>query len=292
MCIDGTEPISEMNLGDVEAIVAASFPYHAIGRDRLRRTILDGDGFDPELAFLARVGGRPAGFLAARHRAGSPSATLTLFATAPEYRQRSIAATLHERVENAVRARGAHEILIRPTPALPGLDLRYHAAVTMLLRREYAPDRVLYSQVLGVDELDTDTVSRESDLASGGVTVRKLLPEDAAAAARVPGLEPAVPADRLSEANPESFGVHAAFAGDRIIAFAASEDDRFGPMATEESFRRRGIGSVLFLRACADIAARGYREVLIGQANILYYARAFGARIASAVWHMRRAFQE
>jgi hypothetical protein len=90
-------------------------------------------------------------------------------------------------------------------------------------------------------------------------------------------------ADRLASREDAEHSAHGAFADGQMVAFAARDGRNFGPTGTVEAFRRRGIGSVVFYRTCADVAADGHDEMIIQAANFMFYARAFACPVIP-VW--------
>ena len=71
-----------------------------------------------------------------------------------------------------------------------------------------------------------------------------------------------------------------------IAGFATHEANNrglgfFGPTGVAERFRGRGLGRDLLLASLSDLAARGFREVVIPWTDAIdFYAKACGARVA------------
>lgn len=69
--------------------------------------------------------------------------------------------------------------------------------------------------------------------------------------------------------------------GGRLVGFAAynvTRPDYFGPTGVDESYRGRGIGRLLLVRALEALAAQGYAYAIIGGVGpVAFYEKAVGA---------------
>ncbi|MFC1671911.1 GNAT family N-acetyltransferase [Planctomycetota bacterium] len=277
------EPLTGDNVDDVYEMCERAIVHHYVGRNRFRMFVLDNPNFDPELALVAREDGKVASFVFAVHKEKSE---LAIFATDEKYRRKGLAGELYARVETTLRSRNVEEIGALGGGFFSGLDLRYREAAVFLLRRLYTPQSIIYDQLFGVNDVDTDTSAREEKLASEGVTFKRLAPDDAPALKTM--LEKSFPGwlgtvNSLVSRTDSEYSVHAALDGDDIVAFAARDGCNFGPTGTAEDYRRRGIGSVVFYRTCRDVASDGHDEMVIQAANFMFYARAFACPIMP-VW--------
>jgi hypothetical protein len=84
-------------------------------------------------------------------------------------------------------------------------------------------------------------------------------------------------------------GVFGAFerGSGELAAFAGFDEHVFGPTGTAAKHRRRGLGSAVFWPAVKEsMRLRPDVPVLIGNANMPFYARAFGCHIRGVVWEM------
>ncbi len=279
------QPLDESSEEQVYRICEQSVSHHYVGETRFRMFVPDSPRFDPELALVAVKDGAPTGFIYAEQRE-EDKADLILMATDENHRAQRMMGELYEKVELTLRARGVKEIAAAGGPFFSGLDLRYRTATLFLLRRLYTPRQIHYDQLMGMKNLDTDTAAREEKLGAEGVTFKRLTTDDAPVLKKMleenfSGWMSA--ADRLASREDAEHSAHGAFAGDEVVAFAARDGCNFGPTGTVEAFRRRGIGSVVFFRCCADVAADGHDEMIIQAANFMFYARAFACPVIP-VW--------
>lgn len=284
-----SEPLCETDAAELSEMLSASLPHHPVSECRLRRLLFRHSGFDPVLARCVRgAGGRIDAFMAAvalpRNDEGL-RAQLVAFATRPERRRSGLVRDLYAEVETELRWRGVRFILVGAGAVPSGLDLRYRAAATMLLRRLYVPVSVGYDMTLDPER----PIPEPPQIA--GFTFRNLLQDDIVQLDSL--CEEEFPdwryASELVQSGGRS-GVVGAFSRDgRLVSFAGWTEYIFGPTGTRTAFRRRGLGEGVFWRAVHAMRRAGYGEdILIGFANIGYYARAFGCHIRGTVWRMSK----
>ncbi len=284
-----SEPLHDTDAPELAEILTSSLLHHPVSEQRLRRHLFRHDGFDPALARCVRgTGGRIDAFVAAvalPDEGDAPRAQLLAFATRPERRRAGLARDLYAEVETELRRRGVRSIVVGAGPVPSGLDLRYRAAATLLLRRLYVPVAAGYDMTLDPDR----PVPEPPEIPA--FVFRNLLPSDAAALDALCGRE--FPdwrhAGGLIDTGGPS-GVVGAFSPDgQLVSFAGWTEYIFGPTGTRAAFRRRGLGEGVFWRAIRAMRQAGYsKDILIGFANISYYARAFGCHVRGAVWRMHK----
>jgi predicted N-acetyltransferase YhbS len=285
--------ICESDLPELSGLLSAALPHHPVNERQLRRRLLGQPGYDPALTRVEKsAGGNIESLVAALlpeqlSSDGRRQARLVALATRPESQRRGLARQLYAEVEGELRRRGVQDVMVGDGLVPSGLDLRYRAAVTMLLRRLYVPTDVGYDQTL-----DPEAAVPPATPPPAGFQVRLLSTADAPAledlcAAEFPGWKGTA---RLIAAGP-GCGVEGAFdaKSGKLAAFAGFAEYVFGPTGTAREYRRRGLGTAVFWPAVREL--REFSPdvpVLIGRANISFYARAFGCHIRGTVWHMRK----
>lgn len=286
------ESVSVLTCGvaSVLDLLRESLPHHPLTERRLRRDLLGHPGFDPALAraevdSIGVVRALVAAVMDVRV-AGGTRAQLMVMATRPTCRRQGLARGLYAEVEGELRRRGVQEIVVTDGLVPSGLDLRYQAAVIALLRRLYAPLDVGYDMTLPPDAEPPDALPLPE-----GYSVRELTGTDRGClddlcAGEFPGW---TGASRAVQGGLDT-GVIGCFcpAGD-LAAFAGYDEYVFGPTGTAKAHRRKGLGTVVFWEAVRRIrrGAPGV-PVLIGCANIMFYARSFGCPIRGVVWRLRK----
>ena len=135
-----------------------------------------------------------------------------------------------------------------------------------------------------------DTSADEARLAEAGFAVQRLEPGDPDFARLMTGWSPhlAWEVEQSARRRPSACHVARRTGTGDYVAFACHHSNRagwFGPMGTDPSVRRFGIGSVLLRRCLADLAAQGRTEAQIAWVGpIGFYARGVGARISRVFW--------
>jgi len=208
---------------------------------------------------------------------------------------RALLAALEERLGSrgvsVVRAGGN-----APCYAWPGVDVRYTGMVQLLssagyLRRDGdGGEAVNMSVRLAAGTPWLDTSSDEARLVAAGFVVQRLEPGDPDFARFMTGWSPHLAWEVEQSAQRRPSACHVARRTDTgdYVAFACHHSNRagwFGPMGTDPSVRRFGIGSVLLRRCLADVAAEGRTEAQIAWVGpVGFYARGVDARISRVFW--------
>lgn len=221
-----------------------------------------------------------------------------LIAVHPDHRRRGIGRALLGRVEGALAARGAGEILLAgnaPVYAWPGIDVRYTPAVCAAMALGYEQDRTAWNMTADLTR-PLDTADDEKRLADAGVTVRPAEPRDVdrLAAFALEHFGPGWGAEVTDSIGPAHAGCHLAERGEsqEILGFAAYGSSRpswFGPMGTAAAARGLGVGGVLLRRCLRDQAAAGLTRAQIGWVGpVPFYASQAGAWIERVFFLYRK----
>lgn len=284
-----SEPLREADAPKLSEMLTSALPHHPVSEHRLRRLFFRHNGFDPALARCVRGTGNQIDAFGATVMLPAAEnglcAQLLALATRPERRRCGLMRGLYAEIETELRRRGVRFIVVGAGPIPSGLDLRYKAAATLLLRRLYVPTAVGYDMTLDPDR----PVPAPPEIP--GFAFRNLLPDDAPALDALCAEE--FPDWRYASAligTHGPSGVVGAFSPDGLlVSFAGWTEYIFGPTGTRSAFRRLGLGEGVFWRAIHAMRRAGYsRDILIGFANIGYYARAFGCHIRGTVWRMHK----
>lgn len=284
-------PVSMDDIPELARMLSGVLVHHPVSESRLKRLLFGNPGFDPALSRAIRgADGRIESFVSAVNLpelGGRKRAELVVLATRQDRQGCGLMRELYREVETTLRARGVHEIVINGGLIPSGLDLRYHAATTALLRRLYVQTATGYDMTLG-----PLTVVPDGVVAPAGYAVRELTRADAAA------LEELCAGEFSGWAGVSAsigLGPHSGMMGvfdlasGGLAAFAGFDEYIFFSTGTSSKHRRKGLGTVVFWAAVKRLlAAMPGTPVLIGHANIGFYARAFACHIRSTVWRMRK----
>ncbi|MGH2355462.1 MAG: GNAT family N-acetyltransferase [Chloroflexota bacterium] len=289
------------DLPAIATLLADGLPYDRPSAADVRYLVLEDPGFDPQLIWVADHGGRIAGFAAAAlpdERLQCPGG-IKLFAVAPAYQRQGIASRLFDLAEDVLRAHGVSDCVAvncgHHRLSL-GLDVRYTAALCLLLRRGY--EQTGTTQDMSVDLVgpaapDLTTETDEARLCARGIAVRRARSTERRWAcdgvARVmvaptPGRRWAYQADQAFRRDPPTIEVAedtrtGAFQG--FAAYDAARRGALGPMGVAPDVRGAGLGAVLLRRCLRDMQADGYRQgEIFSVGPIPFYAKTIGARIS------------
>jgi len=223
-------------------------------------------------------GGRVVGFVfgmtakaGGEHRPQRPDAWIVAFGVAEPYRRQGVARALFDRLEATWRAAGIGKVTVGPyipSYVTPGVDeLAY-------------PEAVLFLQAWGAESLSRPLSMKASltgyrpseaslalveNLESTGIRIRPADPADI-----LPLLQfldrhfahwrpdaASVLAERYGS-DPRAVTMHIAEEHGRIIGYAQSRGERFGPFGVDETYRGGGIGAVLLSTTLLEMRARGF----------------------------------
>jgi mycothiol synthase len=229
----------------------------------------------------------------------SDAGHVDLIAVQPSSQGQGIGRALLSALEDRFRSAGCGQAVIAGNPpsyAFPGIDTRYTRAITLAERMGYAKFNDALNMDVALDRLGDRlaTSADEQRLAAAGITVRRLEAGDEASIR--PWLDTwggSWTAEALAGLRYEPVRCHVARAADgQWLGFAAwgvNAPTWFGPMGTEQTERRHGIGSVLLKRCLADQRAAGFTRAEIGWAGpYTFYARSVDAWISRIFWLYRK----
>jgi ribosomal protein S18 acetylase RimI-like enzyme len=249
------------------------------------------------LRLLAEDDGEPVGLLLGSLQ--GDDAHLDLLAVVPEARRRGVGRTLVDAWEAAARVSGARRLKAGADMlgyVWPGVDVRYTAALSLLVNRRFTRTDVVWNMDLPASPDLAPTPEQLRRVADAGIVVRRCLPGD------VPALDAYTAAAWTASWHRETLLAAArypaplflAFRGDDVVGFAAHAVFRpslYGPIATDPSARGIGLGDVLSRLCLADMAANGVRTAQIcwvAESAIPFYSRTVGARLGRCFWMLER----
>ena len=291
----------DADLPAIAALLADTLTHDRPDAAYVRYLLLDDPGFAPDLIWIAADGDAVAGFVAGAlpdERLQCPSG-IKLFAVSPAYQRRGIATRLFDRAEDALRARGVTQCVAvncGNNRLSLGLDVRYTAALCLLLARGYQQTGT--TQDMSVDFAgsaapDLDAAADEARLRAQGIAVRRAHSNERqwvcdgverSMEPPTPGRRWAYLAAQAFRHDPPTIEVAADARTGDFLGFAAYDAARpgaLGPMGVAPAARHAGLGSVLLKRCLRDMRTDGYpRGEIFSVGPIPFYAKTVGARIS------------
>ena len=268
--------------------------------------------FDSTLAFALEKAGELVGFAIGVERSNTLAdknfgiesrsrGFVKLLAVVPKFQRCGIGSKLLIRLEQEFAKHGVHQIRIAesaPNYLTPGIDKRYQAAEPFLVSQGF--EHFETSVNLNVRLLDV--VKNRSEIqqeivaqSDRGVTVRRAAYEDRAALKRFLDANwPTWNAELDQGFANKPISVHLALRGQNVIAFAAYDTNNigtgwFGPMGTDPSCRKTGIGGLLLHCCLADIANQGLQTATIAwAAHLDFYERSASAKVSRTFLRWRK----
>ena len=304
------QPITEANIAPVWELYQRSVAeLDRIPLDWFKFKVLGDPDADPSLSLVALDSGKPVGFMVgvARRTEGGLEGFLKVWATDGSHRDKGIAKSLYQCIEDRLRELGAGGFdkltagkigvgYSRPNYITPGIDAgAYTPAVGFLLRRGFKYIGMNYNMDVPLSGRTFRDPDLEARLAAQGITARRLgkdeadrfiswMPEDGWS----PGWQYQV--RTASEAEPTA--VFIAEKESRYVGFAVYDGVRpgwFGPMGTSEEMRGTGIGSILLFKCLEDMRDKGYPICRICAVGPLYfYSKVIAAVVTRTFWLMEK----
>jgi predicted N-acetyltransferase YhbS len=290
-------------LTEAVRVLNAASRFDQFPLDHVREAVFEDPDFAPELLFAARSGDDLVGVASAVSRRSRkepdarPIGYVKLLAVAPSWEGQGIGGNLLSTVERALGATGARTVRIfgdGPNYLRPGVDFRLTRLVCFFLRRGYASRHDAVNMEVDLRRQTFDTAADERRLADEGFDIRRLARADGDAFAgylgETWGWGWQSEACRTLKRDPIT--THVALRNGQIVGFAscnASGPGQFGPMGTDATLRRHGIGGILLKRCLADLRAQGYPTADIQWVGpIAFYARQVGATLSRLFWQFER----
>lgn len=289
------------DLPAIAALLADGLTYDQPSVSHVQYLLLEDPGFDPQLIWVADDAGQIAGVVAGAlpdDDRQSPGG-IKLCAVAPAYRRQRIATHLFDLAEDALRARGVTQcvaINCGNHRLSLGLDVRYTAALCLLLGRGYrqtGTTQDMAVDLVGPAAPDLSTEADETRLQARGVTVRRARLDDrrwvcdGVAGAMVeptPGRRWSYLAEQAFRGDPPTIEVAEDAHTGAFLGFAAYDAARWGalgPMGVMPGVQRSGLGGVLLRRCLRDMRTDGYRRgEIFSVGPIPFYAKCVGADIS------------
>ena len=215
--------------------------------DFLKQKIFDDPDYDPALCPVIEVKKQPVAMVHGLTR-NKEIVFLKVVAVEPAHRRQGFATRLLDAFEAQARRMGAGRIHVgfSTLAYLISMDVRYTAAINLLLRRGYETERhSTVNMAVDLEPKRLDTQADEKRLASLGITVRRAVLADregtADLAERIQGWQGSV-----HEAyNCDPIRLYVAERNGQIVSFAAQDvvaPTLFGPTGTDPAHRRLGSG--------------------------------------------------
>jgi mycothiol synthase len=278
--VDSRYKVRSYAAGDEAGLLAAW--NRAIWADpldvfRWRSTYLLDPNFTPEECPVAEdtetgeIVGFALGF--ADGRGTSPDAWIVGFGVVPEHRRMGIGTALLEHLKGMWREKGVPTIHVGPyipSYLTPGVDVSAYADGIVFLKTVGAVEG---GRPVSMKANLTNYAVRESvgplreHLASEGIAFRSATPEDILPllhfmdehfAHWVPDARRAL--QGMVRGDAATTTLHIATDHGKIIGYAQTDRERFGPFGVNGAYRGRGIGGVLLSRTLAGMRAQGYHS--------------------------------
>lgn len=270
------------DLSGICRIIDAALPADPTPPELFAQRVFLDQNFDPEGVLVAETPEGVAGFVVSmvrRHRIEDMAddfdkSWVPMFAVHPAFQRRGIASALFEAVEQRVRALGKKEAQIGPYIPnwwTPGVDVAaYPGAIEFLKGRGYV-------EAVRPLSMDSNLVTyrrpqwiaeRQESLEAAGVVFERLRPE------LVPGLfaflRAEFPGDwqrhlrqtcnKILSGAASTGQINVVHENGRILGFAHSENERFGPFGTAAAERGRGLGAVLLCLQLEFMRGQGLHD--------------------------------
>lgn len=223
-------------------------------------------------------------------------AFLDLLVVSPRARRRGLGQALLRDWEGIARSLGGRDLQIGGNLlgyAWPGVDIRYTAAICLLLRNGYVRNDIAYNMDLPISSEIAPRATDINHLRQLGITLRRgrldtdgeSLPTHARTTwSPAWGREVAIALRR------QPATVFVACRDEAIVGFAAYGVYRpslYGPIATDPALQGLGVGHALSRMCLLDMVRAGLSAAEIGwvaESAIPFYSTTVGARLGRCFW--------
>jgi GNAT superfamily N-acetyltransferase len=227
--------------------------------------------FEPATCLVAVMDGDVVGFCFGLRQPGTLDAAIVALGVNGEVRRTGIATRLVEQVLEVWRSEGIQRVRVGPyvpTYVAPGVDeIAYPEATAFFLRQRFVVEsqpismRAILSGYRSLPELVAVTTSLET----AGIVVRPatgtdILPLRTLLREHFPDWQREV-GEVLADLCVGDSGrctLTVAEQDGRIVGFAQSRGERFGPFGVDPALRGQGVGGVLLNRSLRSMRERGY----------------------------------
>lgn len=277
-------PFTGEDLASVLRLLRQTLPQEPITEASFTRKVLLDPNFDASGALMARdVSGEAVGFLLAMARRrpledgpdDRERGWITLFAVAAAARRQGIGTALFDQAEVWLQAQGCTSLWISPYAPnywTPGVDeAAYPEALRFLQQRGYSTllrPLSMDASLVGGWKTPEWAEERSRLLANQGLQIKRFEPRDALALTDF--LRQEFPGDWQRYVRETMLDMTAgrrppeelilALEEGRVVGFAQSEGERFGPFGVGDSGRGRGVGAALLFYALEGMRARGHHH--------------------------------
>jgi GNAT superfamily N-acetyltransferase len=296
---------SEEFLQSVAKLCRQNMVYDIMPDFLLREKTFEDIDYNPELTLVSFIPGSqlPAGFIQAvvRRRDTGKVGYIKLLCVDSNERRKGIASDLYRKIEEKFKINDVKVIRIYesyPNYFMPGVDPFYTEAVCFFEKKGFKKFGDTSNLSADLLEQNFSTSLDEEKLEQADIVIRRADKKDSEKVFRfIDNIFPAWHSE-VSEAfknNPISLFI-ALFNGE-VKAFSAYEGNNrgtgwFGPMGTDNSFRGKGIGSVLLKKCLADMKEIGFVKAVIPWVGpIPFYMNYANAKVERVFWRYEKILE-
>jgi len=229
----------------------------------------------------------------AQHDLESPAGIIDLIVVDRRSQRQGVGRRLVAEMEELLRRTGCKIINLTgnaPYFAWPGIDIHYTAAICMAEDLGYRRTGCEVNMDIDLLTAPLDTREDEERLRAAGFVIRPAQPGDETIlrTSLAPRWIPVWVDEVISSLHTDGARTHIALRGDECIGFCAyglGRRNEIGPVGTDPSTRRLGVGAVLLKRCLTDLRDAGFTVAELGWVGPLsYFSRTVNATIGRAFW--------
>lgn len=292
--------LAEKDFEEVVEFLNETMPYDKFSVELLKEQTTGDSDYDPALTFVAREK-KVEGFVLGMCRGIQSYNAIKVFSVRESKNCLETGISLLEKVEEQFIERGILNISIGRCPGKylqPGLDARYTAIASILLKKGYQVQGVVQNMEVDLAMTDLDTEKEEKELKKEGIITRRLEKDDRQRFMDYlqKGSGGVFFYSSMLAFNNNPVSAHIALKDDKVIGHAlhsVTTGHYFGHEGVSAEMQGKGIGQVLLKRCLKDIKAMGEKKAIILNAGPVYfYWKTVGARIPRLLWKMSKEFKK